>query len=162
MENSNSNIASEPAVAFRSNSYTDVMGYLHRIRITPEVKKSVAQRLLVEISEPYLSKAFARIDELSQLKEDWDGRGALPISKDVLYNIKNVLSISEGADWQNWLIAPDVNATICLQSKKKRASISLGNNEYSYYALIGGKRLGQSHINFTAESFLSIMRSLDK
>ena len=141
MENSNTNIASEPAMAF---------------------KTSVAQRFLVEISEPYLSKAFARIDELSQLKEDWDGRGALPISKDVLYNIKNVLSISEGADWQNWLIAPDVNATICLQSKKNRASISLGNNDYSYYALIGGKRLGQSHIRFTAESFLSLMRSLDK
>ena len=92
MGNSNSNIASEPAMAF---------------------KTSVAQSFLVEISEPYLSKAFARIDELSQLKEDWDGRGALPISKDVLRNIKNVLSISEGADWQNWLIAPDVNATIC-------------------------------------------------
>lgn len=141
MENSNSNIASEPAMAF---------------------KTSVAQSFLVEISEPYLSKAFARIDELSQLKEDWDGRGALPISKDVLRNIKNVLSISEGADWQNWLIAPDVNATICLQSKKNRASISLGNNEFSYYALICGKRLGQSHLNFTAESFLSLMRSLDK
>ncbi|MBQ4406062.1 MAG: hypothetical protein II852_03530 [Bacteroidales bacterium] len=141
MENSNSNIASEPAMAF---------------------KTSVAQSFLVEISEPYLSKAFVRIDELSQLKEDWDGRGALPISKDVLRNIKNVLSISEGADWQNWLIAPDVNATICLQSKKNRASISLGNNEFSYYALIGGKRLGQSHLNFTAESFLSLMRSLDK
>ncbi len=162
MKNSNTNIASEPAVAFRSNSYTDVMGYLHRIRITPEVKKSVAQRLLVEISEPYLSKAFARIDDLSQLKENWDGRGALPISKDVLYNVKSVLSISEGEDWRNWLIAPDVNATICLQSKKNRASISLGNNEYSYYALIDGKRLGQSHIRFTAESFLSLMRSLDK
>lgn len=162
MEDSNTNIASEPAVAFRTNSYTDVMSYLHRIRITPEVKKSVAQRLLVEISEPYLSQSFARIDELSQLKEDWDGRGALPISKDVLANVKSVLLISEGADWQNWLIAPDVNATICLQSKKNRASISLGNNEYSYYALIGGKRLGQSHIKFTAESFLSLMRNLDK
>ena len=89
MENSNTNMASEPAVAFSSNSYTDVMGYLHRIRITPEVKKSVAQRLLVEISEPYLSKAFARIDDLSQLKEDWDGRGAKKISYYVLENLRN-------------------------------------------------------------------------
>ncbi len=162
MENSNSNMASEPTVAFSYKSYADVMCYLHKIRITPEVKKSVAQRLLVEISEPYLSKAFARIDELSQLKENWDGKGALPISKDVLYNIKNVLSISEGEDWQNWMIAPDVNATICLQSKKNRASISLGINEYSYYALINGKRIGQSHITFTTDSFLSTMRNLDK
>ena len=160
MENSNTNMASEPAVAFSSNSYTDVMGYLHRIRITPEVKKSVAQRLLVEISEPYLSKAFARIDDLSQLKEDWDGRGAKKISYYVLENLRNVLLISNNNDWKYWMISPDTNGALGMQAKGGYASISIGDKEFSYYYEKGNDCKGESHIDFSPERLLTIMRQI--
>lgn len=108
-----------------------------------------------------LKKAYDRINHLSKLEYNWDGRGALPISDSVLLNIKKVLKLSYDCDWENWLIGPDVNATIRLQSKKNKASISLGATEYSYFARLNGQRLGESHIEFKPEFFVSLMRKLD-
>ena len=66
MEDNVSTKASEPVAAYPMTSYNDVMSYLHSIRIAPEVKASVGRRLIVEVTEPYLSKAFDRIDHLSR------------------------------------------------------------------------------------------------
>lgn len=107
-----------------------------------------------------LLKAYKRLEHLSTLKDNWDGRGALSISDKVLNNIKSILELSNDADWTDWLIGPDVNATIRMQSKKNKASISIGANEYSYYARLNGKRLGGSHITFIPDIFLSLMREL--
>lgn len=160
MEDSEVMIAAEPALAYSTNSYADVMGYLHSIRITPEVKESVARRLLVEVTEPYLAKAFSRLDELSQLKTDWDGRGAKKISYYVLRNVKDVLLISDNADWEYWMISPDTNGALGLQSKSGKASISVGDKEFSYYCLTANGEEGKSHVAFSPESMLSIMRRI--
>ena len=103
-----------------------------------------------------------RLNELSLLKTNWDGYGAMPISKKIIKTVKNLLPMSEDKDWQNWLVSPNVNATLTFQSEKNRASISLGEKEYSYYAVLNGKRLGESHIDFDAQKFLSLMRKLDQ
>ena len=58
------------------------------------------------------------------------------------------------------MIAPDTNATLCLESETTDAVISLGAHEYSYYARINGVRYGDSHINFTPESFLELMQKI--
>ena len=79
-------MASEPVMARPMTSYNDVMGYLHSIRISEEVKRSVAQRLMVEVTGKNLSKAFARLDHLSQLQDDWDGYGAEKISYQVVWH----------------------------------------------------------------------------
>ena len=72
--------ASEPAAAYGTNSYVDVMNFLHSMPISRNVKRQVAIRLVKEVSEPALADAFDKLDELSRLPEDWDGEGALPIS----------------------------------------------------------------------------------
>lgn len=160
MEENNSFVASEPTPAYGTNSYADVMGYLHSIRITPQVKESVGRRLLVEVTEPYLAKTFARLDELSQLREDWDGEGALPISPRVIRNMKDVLLISDNEDWENWMIGPDSNACIGLQSKRSRACVSLGAKEYSYYWETDKGEEGKSHVEFSPEKLLELMRRI--
>jgi len=67
MEDNNMTIASEPVVAHPITSYNDVMTYLHSIRISHEDKEKVARRLTVEVAGQYLTKAFDRLDHLSQL-----------------------------------------------------------------------------------------------
>jgi len=109
-----------------------------------------------------LSKAFDTLDHLSTLRFGWDGYSALPISKKVINNLRSVLLISDNDDWKNWMISPDGNATIMLQSSKRRASISVGADEFSYYLKTDGIRKGESHVDFTAPKFLSIMRELNK
>ena len=56
--------------------------------------------------------------------------------------------ISQNSDWEHWMIAPDTNATIDLESEKTGAVISLGAYEYSYFAKVNGERLGESHVDF--------------
>ena len=104
--------AAEPTVAYGANSYASVMCLLHNLSITPEVKEQVGRRLMLEVTSKYLSKAFDRLDHLSQLEKNWDGEGALPISCKVINNVKSVLAISEDDDWRNWMIGPDTNATL--------------------------------------------------
>ena len=160
MEDNNIKMASEPAVAYPITSYTDVMEYIHSIHISREDKEKVAQRLTVEVTQPALAEAYDRIDHLSTLGIDWDGHGALPISFRVLKNIKSVLMISQNSDWEHWMIAPDTNATIDLESETTGAVISLGAYEYSYFAKVNGERLGESHVDFKPETFLELMRKL--
>ncbi|MBO7139413.1 MAG: hypothetical protein J6W19_02395 [Prevotella sp.] len=160
MEQDNKTTANEPMIAYGANSYADVMCLLYTMPITPEVKERVGRRLVKEVSEPALANAFAKIDELGKLEDGWAGDGSYAISKRVLNNLKRVLLISENDDWTEWMIGPDVNATVGLQSKKNRAIISLGTDEYSYYVRKNGKRMGNSHIKFTPESFLNVMHEI--
>lgn len=160
MEDNRRDTAQEPALAYRTNSYADVMFFLHTMRITPEVKEQVGRRLVLEVTSKYLAKAFARLDHLAELEKDWDGEGALPISRKVLDNVKRVLLISEDEDWKNWMIGPDTNATLGLQSKITDACISIGSDDFSYYAQVNGKEIHGSHVVFKPSSFLKIMREI--
>lgn len=133
-EESYSMTANEPAPAYRTNSYADVMMMLYTMPITPEVKKHVGQRLVQEVAGKNLSRTIARINHLATLRDDWDGEGAQHISRRVLDNLRQVLMISADKDWERWLIAPDVNATLTLQSKVSEGTISIGAEEFSYFA----------------------------
>lgn len=150
--------AAEPAVAYGTNSYADVMFMLHSMPITPEVKERVARRLTLEVTSKNLSNAFARLDHLATLEKNWDGEGALPISRKVINNIKTVLAISDDSDWAEWMMSPDTNATLGLQSLPHTTLISVGANEFSYFAMIDGKTYRESHIPFSPEALLCIMR----
>lgn len=151
----------EPVLANPRTSYADVMCYLHTIHLSREDKRRVAKRLTLEVSGENLSRVFERLDYLAALPADWDGYGAKPVSHQVLRNIKDVLLISDDDDWKNWLVGVAPNATIALQSKHRRASISLGNEEFSYYARLDGQDVGDSHVAFTPEHFLDLMRKLN-
>jgi hypothetical protein len=152
--------ASEPALSYSTNSYVDVMTFLHSMPITRKVKRQVALRLVQEVSEPALADAFDKLDELSQLKEDWDGEGALPISPRVMKNMKDVLLISDNDDWENWAFGPEVNACIGFQSKRSGACVSLGAKEFSYYVKKNGERMAGSHVDFTPSVFLDTLRKI--
>ena len=114
-------------------------------------KKKVANRQTLEVNGSNFSRIFERLDYLASLSNNWDGYGALPVSRKVIGNIKAILLISDDEDW---LIGAEPNATIALQAKTKVVSISIGNKEFSYYANIDGKESGDSHVVFSSESVL--------
>ena len=162
MEDSERKVVNEPMAARPMTSYTDVMYYLHAIRISPEDKSRVAKRLTLEVTGKNLSRIFERLDYLASLLDNWDGHGALAVSRKAISNLKEVLLISDDDDWSDWLIGAEPNATIALQSRKNRASISLGNEEYSYYGVLNGKKLGESHVVFSPNHFLNTMQLLSE
>ena len=160
MEDNNMTIASEPVVAHPITSYNDVMTYLHSIRITREDKAKVAQRLTLELTGQYLSKALDRLEQLSLLKDDWDGYGAKKISHIVLRNMRDVVLISDDEDWKNWMISPSTNGAICIQSKLHTASISVGDNEFSFYSEKDNNEDWGDNVKFNPSVFLETMRRI--
>ena len=160
MSDIGANTVNEPAPAYGTNSYMAVMNYLHSMPISRKVKEQVAYRLVKEVSEPALSEAFDKIDEMSLLKDGWAGEGSYAVSRRVLNNLRSVLLISDNEDWTDWMMGPDVNATVGLQSKTHRALMSLGAEEFSYYVEIQGKEIADSHVTFVPETFLRTMRQI--
>lgn len=160
MEDNSHFTVNEPVVSYGTNSYTDVMYFLNTMRISPEVKEKVGRRLVLEVTSKNLAKAYARLDHLAALEKDWDGEGALPISRKVLSNLKSVLLISEDEDWKEWMIGPETNGSLGLQSKATDACISIGSEEYSYYAEIKGLECHGNHVLFTPSAFLETMRKI--
>ena len=151
----------EPAAAYGTNSYADVMMMLYTMPISREVKRHVALRLVEETaSDSHIAKTFDRLDYLATLRRNWDGEDALPVSRQVINNLKRVLLISDNDDWKDWMIGPDTNATLGLQSANTDACISIGTEEFSYYADINGKEYHASHVKFTPKSFLDVMRTI--
>lgn len=106
------------------------------------------------------SRIIACLNHISSLPYNWDGEGALAISKRVLNNVFEVLLISDDYDWRNWIIGPDPNATLGLQSKVTDACISIGSEEYSYYAEINGKEFHGNHVAFSPVVFWETMRKI--
>ena len=64
MEDNGVKMVSEPAVAYSSASYADVMEYIHSLHISHADKERVAKRLALEVSQPALSAAYERVDHL--------------------------------------------------------------------------------------------------
>ena len=97
---------------------------------------------------------------LATLERDWDGEGALPISKTVINNLKRVLTISDDEDWKYWLISPAPNGSLGLQSKRHTASISIGDEVFSYYSETdNGEDWGDQN-DFFPSVFLEVMRRI--
>lgn len=154
-------MASEPIMATPKTSYIDAMTMIHTMHLSHEDKKRVAHRLTIEVTAPHLSKAFDRIEHLATLPKNWAGEGSLMISRRVLDNVRQVLLISDDKDWEKWIIAPDVNATLTLQSKASDGTISIGAEEYSYYAEKGDREIHASHVPFTPKSLLQTMHTIE-
>lgn len=153
--------ARESMSAYGTNSYADVMMMLYSMPISTEVKEHVGLRLVLEAREENLSKAIERVNHLARLKNDWDGFGASRILPKVISNIREVLLLSDDADWYDWTISPNVNGTLFLQSKRYVCSLSLGTEEYSYFYKKDGQRAGKRHLPFSVKGFLTTMRTLN-
>jgi len=160
METTDIMTANEPVAAYGTNSYADVMNFLHTMPMSADVKEKVGRRLVQEATEKHLAKAFARLDHLATLEDGWAGDGSYAISRRVLNNVKSVLLISNDEDWKEWIIGPDVNATLTIQTKSSQAAISLGTQEFSYYAEKGDKKYRASHVPFTPAAFLQTMHTI--
>ncbi len=161
MADTNTNIAAEPVATFGGSTYADVMMMLYSLPITFAVKQQVTQRLVLEVKGKNLSRAINAVNNLSTLRDDWDGMGASHILQPVISNIRAVLLLSTDDDWADWTMSPNSNGTVFLQSTKYVSSLSLGTAEYSYFTKKDGSREGKSHLPFNAKEFISVMRYLN-
>jgi hypothetical protein len=102
-----------------------------------------------------------RIEELSKLKDGWDGYGALSIEKDAIDNIKKIAETSNPSDLKKWILFPDIDGSLYmdLKSEKKEAGINLFANKFSYF-VEKNQLEGEQNIPFSVCKFIEIMNEL--
>ncbi len=105
-------------------------------------------------------RLWNRLEELKLLKESWDGAGALPIEKKSILNLQKVLKQGVSADFRNWVLFPDEAGTLLLQSRDGKASISIGNNSYSYVYEKDNKIESGDKVRFSTSSLLDVIRKI--
>jgi len=105
-------------------------------------------------------RLWKRTLELAELTAGWDGAQALPMEKKALQNTQRLIKAGESTDFRQWVLFPDDNGTILMQSKDGKASISIGNNSYSFVCTKEGKVNAGQNVKFSTASALKTLRSL--
>lgn len=106
-------------------------------------------------------RLWKRTNVLSKLYKGWDGADALPIENKAIANMQNVLKKCSETDFSGWVLFPDDNGTLLLQSQDKNASISLGNNLFSFVCQKGNDIISGENVRFSVTSFLNVIKSIN-
>ncbi len=106
------------------------------------------------------SRIKIALDKLSYLKAGWDGLDAAPISKEVIYNVLQMLLVSDNQVWHDWSVEPNINGTLLLRSCSHLSAISIGKDSFSYFIKNGRDITGKDDVPFSADTILDIMWSL--
>ena len=105
-------------------------------------------------------RLWNRTMELSNLQAGWDGAGARPMHKKAVQNVQRVIKAGISSDFQNWVLFPDDNGTLLMQSKDGMASISIGNNSYSFVCTQDGKIKAGESVKFSPMAVLNTIRTI--
>ena len=112
--------------------------------------------------DPTQKRQLARLARLAKLKQDWDDEGAYPIEAGVLENVRDLIMADGSQMLKDWIMFPATNGTIQLKAKKKRAVVSVGNNDYSYiYHHDSGDEYA-NHEQLTTSALTQIIRHINE
>lgn len=104
-------------------------------------------------------RLWKRTEELATLPAGWDGAEAMPMEKKAVQNVQRLIKAGLSSDFKDWVLFPDDNGTLLMQSKDGTASISIGNNSYSFVSMKEGTVKAGELIKFTPASVLRVMRT---
>lgn len=95
---------------------------------------------------------LSRLEELMQLPDNWDGNGALPIEQAAYRNTRCAILLIGEKTSDTWKLFPNTNGTLLLTAPgNKSASISIGNEQFSYFAMKKGTPTLKGTETFSAE-----------
>ena len=105
-------------------------------------------------------RLWNRTAELAALAKGWDGASAMPIEKKTVQNMQRLIKAGVSEDFSGWVLFPDDNGTLLMQSKDGMASISIGNSSYSFVYTKDGKVNAGENIRFSAIKVLKTLRDI--
>lgn len=110
----------------------------------------------IEIRER-IKRTLNRLEELMQLQDNWDGYGALKIEPEAYENTKEALVVIAKKTSEPWNLFPNTNGTLLLTAPdRKKASINIGNNEFSFFAMGENKSSVQGMEKFSTENLSTV------
>lgn len=105
-------------------------------------------------------RLWNRTAELAALTKGWDGASAMPVEKKVVQNMQRLIRTGESSDFSGWVLFPDDNGTLLMQSKDGMASISIGKSSFSFVYTKNGKVNAGENIRFSAIKALKTLRDI--
>lgn len=116
------------------------------------------------LSDTYVSlkKIESILNKISQLKDNWDGYGAMPISAMAINNIREIGKALFNWDFSKWQITPSVNGDIYInyKGKDKMAGFLIGDELFTYFVEEKGQLYGQENRIFDAREVVGLMRDI--
>ena len=97
--------------------------------------------------------------EYEHYEQGWNGEDGQPLTAEVKGNFRQVLHTADAASLSNIMIFPEDNGTLSIEAKNRPAGLSLGNEEFSHYAIIDSHGIGENHVPFTPEAVSELLRS---
>ena len=104
-------------------------------------------------------RLWKRTEELAALQQGWDGVDAMPMQKKTVQNMQRLIKAGFSSDFQDWVLFPDDNGTLLMQSTDGNANISIGNNYYSFVFTKNGKTNVGEAVRFSPSAVLTTMRT---
>ena len=108
----------------------------------------------------YALRLWNRTLALADLPKGWDGGEAQPMGKKTIQNMQRLIKAGISTDFAGWVLFPDDNGTILMQSTDGKSSISIGNNSYSFVSTKNDQVVTGEDIRFSATSVLKTLRTL--
>lgn len=150
---------SEPVAAYSPTMYDQVISYLHSSQMPIETKRAVYLQLQAEVADENLGYLKRRLQEFTSLQRGWDGEDAQPVMAEIIAFMSQLFHMCISLDLTDWSLFPNVNGTLLLQ--RKDAAISIGKEEYSYFAEAKGKAIGHDHQPLSIESVMSTIKMIN-
>ena len=159
MEDKDSMKVSEPVAAYSPTKFDQVISFLHSSQMPIETKRAVYLQLQAEVADENLGYMKRRLKEFTSLQPGWDGEDAQPVLTEVIAFVDQLFHLCNSLDLSDWSLFPNVNGTLLLQHKD--AAISIGKEDFSYFAEAKGKAIGQDHQPLSIESVMSTIETIN-
>lgn len=104
-----------------------------------------------------------RLAAFISLKAGWNNdEQSQPIDPAVIDFLEQVIASSDPVDWQNWLVFPEQRGSVMLdyEADNCRASISVGNDGFSYMAYGTGYFDTAERVGLSGVELLSFVRKV--
>ena len=151
---------SEPVASYTPTAFDTVISYLHSSHMPMETKRAVYLQLQAEVADENLGYMKHRLKEFAGLQSGWDGEDAQPVLPEIANFMGQLLRSCNSLELTDWSLFPNVNGTFLLQ--RKNAAISIGQNEYSYFAEAKDKVMGQDHQPLSIESVMTTIETINR
>lgn len=137
-----------------------------KIQLVLKLKHSLVQKSEEATADVAIQTAYYDIlkkwNTYKRYVQGWDGENASPLTPQVVDNFNKVLNQIDKHLLQGLTIYPETNGTLLIDSTKREAGISLGDERFSYYEIEGDKITGQDGIPFTAEALEQVIAQITR
>jgi len=135
-----------------------------RVQLVLKLKNSLMSRENVSVEESAQVAYYTILDKLKTYQrygKGWDGENASPLTKKVVSNFCRVLETIDKSLLEGITIYPEVNGTLLIDSTRREAGISLGDDKFSYYEIEGDTVKGENGIPFTVSALTNVIKRIN-